>query len=417
MKTHPCFLVALSGVAAACGAKTELDAPTTTTTPPIATPEPPGCQWRVGRPSPVGSDVSEAHAPRIGHLSEGAVGDDGVRWLWRSFESLPGGEHPISWRVAHIGFDGAQRGPTQLVAERRMIAGGVSIIDGPEIVRTSAGYATVLWHGLLGCNTVRLSNEGNIVDESPRFAPAMFCEDLASLADGALRVYVGGRPVGGSRLPFIRVSPFVDINADNVVSSPRDPRSITIARATFSDRTGVELGPSDDGESLIATATDRDGARTATRSTLQAWPRDATVDFVRMRADRDRAIAHWVIDSRNGPSAAEYAEFSRGGSLVARRSLAFGTPSPHRPQWVSVDASATRLFLLWTESASGDEQRLFARVFDRAGSPLSPPILTLSTPQIHRAFVRATPRGALLYGAGAAANLRPAFAAPIECVP
>jgi hypothetical protein len=380
-------------------------------------PEPPGCQWRIGAPLPVGNDVSEAHAPRLGHISEGAVGDDGVRWLWRSFESLPGGERSISWSVAHIGFDGAQRGPTQLVAERRLITGGISIVDGPEIVRTSAGYTALLWQGSLGCQTARLSNEGNIVDESPSFALRNFCEDLAPLADGALRVYVGGRPVGGSRLPFIRVSSFVDIDANNVVSALRDPRSITIARATFADRTGVELGPSDDGESLIATATDRDGARTATRSTLQAWPRDATVDFVRMRADRDRAIAHWVIGARNGPSAAEYAEFSRGGSLVARRSLAFGTPGPHRPQWVSIDASATRLFLLWTENSPSAERRLFARVFDRAGNPLSPPLLALATAEDHRAFVRATPRGALLYGAGAAANLRPAFAAPIECVP
>jgi hypothetical protein len=417
LKTHPCFLVALSAVAAACGAKTELDAPTTASSPPIPIPEPPGCQWRVGRPSAIGTDVSEAHAPRVGHTSEGAVGDDGVRWLWRSFESLPGSARSLSWRVAHIGFDGAQRGPTRLVAERGVAIGAISIIDGPEIVRTSAGYAALLWQSSLGCKTVRLSNEGDLVDESPQFAASNFCEDLAALADGALRVYVGGRPVGSPRLPFIRVMPFVDIDANNVVSAPRDPRSRIIARATFSDRTGVELGPSDDGDALIATATDRDGARTATRSTLQAWPRDATVDFVRMRADRDRAIAHWVIDARSGPSAAEYAEFSRGGALVARRSLAFGTLSPHRPLWVSIDASATRLFLLWTESASSRERQLFARVFDRAGNALSPPLLALATADDHRAFVRATPRGALLYGAGAAANLRPAFAAPIECVP
>lgn len=337
--------------------------------------------------------------------------------MWRSFEQPSSAERLLSWHLAMIGFDGVQRGATRHIAGRRMPATGLSIIDGPEIVRTSAGYALLLWQGALGCQTLRLDNDANVLSESPLFAMRNFCEDLAPLSDGALRVYAGGRTVGTPRLPMIRVSSFVDIDASDVVSAERDPRSITLARATFSDRTGVALGLSDDGESLIAARTDRDGARTASRTTLQAWPRDASIDFLRTHTERDRTIAHWVMSSAGGSAAAEYAEFSRGGSLVARRSLAFGTTRPIAPQWVSVDASATRLFLLWTEGDSASGHRLFARVFDRAGAPLSPPILALTTLESHRAFVRATPRGALLYGAGTAASFRRAFAATIECVP
>ena len=85
-----------------------------------------------------------------------------------------------------IGFDGVQRGATRHVAGRRMPATGISIIDGPEIVRTSAGYAMLLWQGALGCQTLRLDNEANVLSESPLFAMRNFCEDLAPLSDGAL---------------------------------------------------------------------------------------------------------------------------------------------------------------------------------------------------------------------------------------
>ncbi len=399
-----------------CGAKSELIAPRiaddASAAADTATPE--LCQWRLGPFSPIGADVANTTRPFVGHLSEGAVASDRVLWLWRQFSPTPDGSVRLSWSAAQIDFDAQQMGPTRLIAEERVPQGGLSIIAEPEIIATRDGFATITWQGALGCRAHRLALDGSERSRTALFGAGQFCEDLAELSDGSLRAWVGARPIGTSRLPFLHVTSFVEIDrADNVNVRER-PGGITIARATFADRTGVELTVSRDENSLAAARTGADGRRTGEEIILQPWPRDREVSFARTHITARGAVASWAISEAAGFRTAEIAELSTRGAITLRRSLPLGTSAATPLISLSIDTTDTHIFLSWSEVTTGG-RAVFVRVFDRAGTALTAPLPVLSGAENTQSFIRATPRGALVYGAAQRINEAAAFAAPLRC--
>jgi hypothetical protein len=392
--------------ASACGAKTGLDEPwLSTTDSPV---EPPGCQWRRGPMQPLATDVEPVFAPLADYAVEAAVGADDALFLWRTIGPSAAMGRRIAYHAARVGFDGAQRGASVRIADVTT-SFGVAIIGPPEVVPVRGGYAMLTWLGPQGCRVSRWTSSA--LEHSDPFAPSLFCEDLAAIDNGGLRVFVGPRPIGTMRGSMLRVTSFVDLAPGLEAGAIQRGVDSILARATLGDRTGVALSidATRSDSPLVALRVASDGARVGGATLLQSLG-DRGLSLTGARVTERGAIAYWSVAESNTVSVAQ---FSAQGSLIRVLTLPIEAPVSALRQ-LSVDATSTRLFVAWSHLDSSGVEVLSAQVFDRMGVARVRPIV-IATGVSTTTRVRATPEGALVLGAGQVLSDRRAFATTLRC--
>jgi hypothetical protein len=404
-------------IASGCGAKTELlsDTPISTATP---APEPPGCVWNSGPAHAITTTEANASANNVG---ESGVGPDGLVFSWNSNDPLAGPDSTLRWRSAQVALDGTQRGPVRELATVRTSL-GLAVIGPPEVISTDSGYAGVYWAGMGGCVLQRMDRDGAPLGALTGFAPAGFCEDLSALDAGALRVFVGARMIGGVSAPFIHLSSFVRVEANNTFSAPtRADSTVVLARATFRDATSVVFGVETRGTfpaGLFAQRTDASSRAVGDRVSLAPVELNRAVSLLHARTTASGgAVASWIDPTRSTvlPTSAGFAVFSRAGALALPGALALDGPENSAVTALSVDATATRLFATWAaRNGTTNTTVILSRVFDLRGTAVSPLIEVTRTQSSGSARMRATAEGAIVYG-GARASNEVAWAAALRC--
>ncbi len=403
--------------ASACGAKTELlsGAPTSTATP---TPEPPGCVWNSSPANAITTAEANVSANNVG---EAGVSPDGLVFSWRTNDPISGPDSTLRWRSAQVALDGTQRGPVRELATVRAPL-GLAVIGQPEVISTDSGYAGVFWAGMAGCVLQRMDRDGAPLGALTGFAGPDFCEDLAALDGEALRVFVGARMIGGPSAPFIHLSSFVRVEADNTFSPPtRADSTVVLARATFRDATSVVFGVETRGAipaGLFAQRTNASSRAVGDRISLAPVELNRAVSLLNARtAASGGAVASWIDPTRSTvlPTSAGFAVFSGAGALLQRGALALDGPENSAVTALSVDATATRVFATWAaRNGTTRTTVILSRVFDLRGTAVSPLIEVTRTQASGSAQMRATPEGAIVYG-GSRASTEVAWAAALRC--
>jgi hypothetical protein len=404
--TLPIIAIVAALCAAACGAKTGLDEPWRSTT--GSSTEPPGCQWRRGPLQPLATDVEPIFAPTADNTAEAAVGTDDALFVWRTIGPSSSMGRRITYHAARVGFDGAQRGETVRIADVTANF-GLAIIGPPEVVPVRGGFAMLTWLGPQGCRVSRWTSSA--LEHSAPFAPSLFCEDLASLDNGGLRVFVGPRPIGTVRVPTLRVTSFVDLAPRLEAGAMQRGADSIVARATLGDRDGVALSidTTRSDSPLVALRVSSDGVRVGGATLLQPLG-EQTLSLVAARVTEHGAIAYWSVAETNIVSVAQ---FSAQGSLIRVLTLPIEAPATPLRQ-LSVDATSTRLFAVWSFLDSSGVEVLSAQVFDRMGGARTRPI-NIATGVSTTTRIRATPEGALVLGTGQVLSNSRAFAATLRC--
>jgi hypothetical protein len=234
--------------------------------------------------------------------------------------------------------------------------------------------------------------------------PGGYCDDLAALDDGSLRVFAGARPVGGgARFPTLHVEEWREMAPDDSIgASQRGGRSV-IARATFGDRTGIALVGESQG--IFSRRVNARGGFEGEPALLEPIAADASVVMASMRVIDDGALASWV--STRGLTVVR---FDRQRTARERWTLSL-TQGATMLQSASADVREGLLFVSWTTT----ESKTFAQVFDRTGNERSQRFMVAMGEPRSLAQIVSTPAGALVVGTTGDLGRWSAYALPLRC--
>lgn len=396
-------LALLFALSAGCGARSELIVPGLDGGA-ASTNFPPGCQWQLGDRVRIAEDVERAVAPTPTVAAPPALASNHVLFAWNSLSLIPGARTArYATHTLALAFNGQPLAPARAVFDSEEPHNLLGLLTNMSLVRTASGFALLTWRGGTGCSAVRVDDRGAFVSITGAFSAGNYCDDLDSLDDGGLRVWVGGRPIGTGRFPTLHTVEWMDIARDGSLGPATRGAFDVIARATYGDRTGVALVT--EPTQLTARMVNSAGRFEGDAIALQPLPNNAPIEQSRMRVISDGALALWGA----GPSV-NVARFDRRRALQERWALELGGGGATVAS-ASADVRAGLLFVTWTTSA----HESFARVFDRSGTALSERLALRDGAALTRTQIVATPDGALVVGTSGDGSSWESFAAPLHC--
>ncbi|MFO0558831.1 MAG: hypothetical protein U0269_12510 [Polyangiales bacterium] len=395
-------LAVLLSLSTACGARSELIVRSPDAG--AITPFPPTCEWQLGERRPIATDVARPSATVGASSTTLGLASGHVLAAWNAAE-VTSGERVSLYRLfsLRLDFEGRQLGATQNVFSMTEPNNVLGLLTVPLLARTSSGFAMLALRGNSGCSAVRMDEAGSLLGVSPSFAPGGFCDDIAALDDGSLRVFAGARPVGTSRFPILHVEEWRDIAPDNSVGPSQRGGLTVIARATFGDRTGIALVGAATG--VFARRVSASGAFEGEPTQLDPLASDESVALSAMRVIDDGALAYWV-----GPRGFNVVRFDRRRAVRERWTLSLVSGATLL-QMVSADLRDGLLYVAWTTT----ERRSFAQVFDRNGNERSPRFTVATSERRALAHIVATPTGALIVGTTGDLGMFEPYAAALRC--